>query len=79
MNIATVKPQYRDEPPGAGSPDMPGLRATFLSPILQAPELAIPIGQIDYQGTGQELIEWTLHAMRESGYPTKVKAGKVAF
>ena len=42
MHIDTVRPKYCDEYPGAGNPDVPGLRATYLSGILQTPELAIP-------------------------------------
>lgn len=42
IHIDTIKPKYRDEYPGDGNPDAPGLRAPFLSAILGAPELAIP-------------------------------------
>lgn len=42
IHIDTIKPKYRDEYPGDGNPDVPGLRAPFLSAILKAPELAIP-------------------------------------
>lgn len=42
IHIDTVKPRYRDECPGNNDPDVPGLRATHLSAILKAPELAIP-------------------------------------
>ncbi|PWY85828.1 amidase signature enzyme [Aspergillus sclerotioniger CBS 115572] len=57
MHIDTVRPKYRDEYPGANNPDVPGLRATYLSAILQAPELAIPIGQIDYYSRIIERLE----------------------
>ena len=40
--IDTVKARYRDEYPGNNNPEVPGLRATYLSVILEAPELAIP-------------------------------------
>ena len=42
IHIDTVKPRYRDEHPGNSNPEVPGLRATYLSAILEAPELAIP-------------------------------------
>lgn len=42
IHIDTLKPKYRDENPGNSNPEVPGLRATFLSAILGAPELAIP-------------------------------------
>ena len=42
LHIDTVKPKYRDEYPGNSNPEVPGLRATYLSAILGAPELAIP-------------------------------------
>ncbi|RHZ70336.1 hypothetical protein CDV55_108201 [Aspergillus turcosus] len=42
MHIDAVKPRYRDEYPGNSNPVVPGLRATYLSAILRAPELAIP-------------------------------------
>ncbi|KAK0511028.1 hypothetical protein JMJ35_006580 [Cladonia borealis] len=49
LHIDTVKARYRDEYPGNNNPEVPGLRATYLSVILEAPELAIPISQISYQ------------------------------
>lgn len=42
IHIDTIKPKYRDEYPGNGNPEVPGLRPTYLSAILGAPELAIP-------------------------------------
>ena len=42
LHIDTVKARYRDEYPGNNNPEVPGLRATYLSVILEAPELAIP-------------------------------------
>lgn len=42
LHIHAVKPRYRDEYPGNNNPEVPGLRATYLSPMLRAPELAIP-------------------------------------
>ena len=42
IHIDTIKPKYRDEYPGNSNPEVPGLRATYLSAILGAPELAIP-------------------------------------
>ncbi|KAH8587274.1 amidase signature domain-containing protein [Bisporella sp. PMI_857] len=48
LHIDTTLPRYRDQYPGNSNPDVPGLRATYLSAILEAPELAIPISQIPY-------------------------------
>lgn len=42
IHIDTIKPKYRDEYPGNANPEVPGLRPTYLSAILGAPELAIP-------------------------------------
>ena len=42
LHIDVAKPRYRDEYPGNSNPEIPGLRATYLSAILEAPELAIP-------------------------------------
>ena len=42
IHIDTIKPRYRDEYPGNSNPEVPGLRPTYLSAILGAPELAIP-------------------------------------
>lgn len=42
IHIDTIQPKYRDEYPGNGNPDVPGLRSPFLSAILGAAELAIP-------------------------------------
>lgn len=42
IHIDTIKPKYRDEYPGNSNPEVPGLRAMYLSAILGAPELAIP-------------------------------------
>ena len=42
LHIDVVKPRYRDEYPGNSNPEIPGLRATYLSAILEAPEVAIP-------------------------------------
>ncbi|PVH68460.1 amidase signature enzyme [Cadophora sp. DSE1049] len=48
LHIDTVTARYRDQYPGNNNPEVPGLRATYLSAILQAPELAIPISQVEY-------------------------------
>lgn len=42
LHIDAVKPRYRDEYPGNSNPEVLGLRATYLSAIVAAPELAIP-------------------------------------
>ena len=42
LHIDEVKARYRDIYAGNANPDVPGLRATYLSAILSAPELAIP-------------------------------------
>ncbi len=42
LHIDKAAPRYRDQYPGDNNPEVPGLRPTFLSPILKAPELAIP-------------------------------------
>lgn len=42
IHIDTNKPKYRDQYPGDRNPEVPGLRPTYLSAILGAPELAIP-------------------------------------
>ena len=42
LHIDTAKPKYRDEYPVNSNPEVPDLRATYLSAILQAPELAVP-------------------------------------
>jgi len=42
LPISNVTPNYRDVYPGAPSPAATGLRTTYLSPYLGAPELAIP-------------------------------------
>ncbi len=42
IHIDTAKPRYRHEYPANSNPEVPGLRATFLSAILGAPELAVP-------------------------------------
>ena len=42
LHIDTVKARYRDKYPGNNNPEVPGLHATYLSVILEAPELAIP-------------------------------------
>jgi hypothetical protein len=46
IHIDTVRPRYRDEYPNNSNPDVPGLRATYLSAVLGAPELAIPSKKI---------------------------------
>ena len=40
--IDKAQPKYRDEYPGDNNPVVPGLPATYLAPILKAPELAVP-------------------------------------
>jgi hypothetical protein len=42
FHINKVAPKYRDQYPEDNSTEAPGLRVTFLSPTLKAPELAIP-------------------------------------
>ena len=42
LHIDTVNARYRDKYPGNSNPEVPGLRATYLSAILEAPELAVP-------------------------------------
>ncbi|CAG8951778.1 hypothetical protein HYFRA_00005582 [Hymenoscyphus fraxineus] len=49
LHIDTITPKYRDQYPGNNNPDVPGLRATYLSPILGAPELAVPITELPYE------------------------------
>ncbi|KAJ5711217.1 amidase signature enzyme [Penicillium malachiteum] len=48
LPIAAVNPQYRDVYPGIPDPPSTGLRAITLSPAVEAPELAVPIGEISY-------------------------------
>ncbi|KAL6714329.1 hypothetical protein ACLMJK_007752 [Lecanora helva] len=56
IHIDTIRPKYRDQYPGDMNPDVPGLRPTYLSAILEAPELAIPITQLPYKSrtTGKD-------------------------
>lgn len=42
LPIDVVAPNYRDAYPGVPSAATTGLRTTYLSPIVGAPELAIP-------------------------------------
>ncbi|OJJ41890.1 hypothetical protein ASPWEDRAFT_292279 [Aspergillus wentii DTO 134E9] len=49
LPISEVAPNYRDVYPGVPKEPSTGLRTTYLSPALGAPELAIPIGQLPYQ------------------------------
>jgi hypothetical protein len=42
LPISSVKPDYRDTYPGVRTKPSSGLRPTYLSPYLGAPELAIP-------------------------------------
>ena len=42
LHIDIVEAKYRDMYPGNSNQEVPGLRATYLSAILEAPELAIP-------------------------------------
>ena len=42
LHIDILEARYRDEYPGNSNSEVPGLRATYLSAILEAPELAIP-------------------------------------
>ncbi|KAF2804286.1 amidase signature enzyme [Mytilinidion resinicola] len=48
LPLSDVKPNYRDVYPGANSTPRTGLRPTYLSAYLGAPELALPIGHIEY-------------------------------
>ncbi|CAG8984104.1 hypothetical protein HYALB_00010605 [Hymenoscyphus albidus] len=49
LHIDTVTRKYRDQYPGNNNLDVPGLRATYISPILGAPELAVPITELPYE------------------------------
>ena len=42
LHVDTVKASNRDKYPGNSTPIVPGLRATYMSVILEAPELALP-------------------------------------
>lgn len=42
LHTDVCKPRYRDEYPSNSNPETPGLLATYLSAILEAPELVIP-------------------------------------
>lgn len=42
LPVDAVGPSYRDEYPGLPTEPVPGLRTTYLSPIVGAPELVIP-------------------------------------
>ncbi|KAI1359887.1 amidase signature domain-containing protein [Xylaria arbuscula] len=48
LHIDKAQAKYRDIYPGDADPNVPGLRSTYLSVILGAPELAIPITQLPY-------------------------------
>ncbi|KAJ3564184.1 hypothetical protein NPX13_g7932 [Xylaria arbuscula] len=48
LHIDKAQAKYRDIYPGDADPNVPGLRSTYLSAILGAPELAIPITQLPY-------------------------------
>ncbi|KAF2676242.1 amidase signature enzyme [Lentithecium fluviatile CBS 122367] len=48
LPISDVKPNYRDVYPGKPNAAGTGLRTTYLSPYLGAPEIAIPIGHLQY-------------------------------
>lgn len=48
LPIANVEPNYRDKTPGAPF-SQSGFDPLFLSPILGAPEIVVPIGQLPYQ------------------------------
>ncbi|KAJ8129782.1 hypothetical protein O1611_g3850 [Lasiodiplodia mahajangana] len=48
LHIDKVQAKYRDIYPGGDNPNVPGLRSTYLSAILGAPELAIPISELPY-------------------------------
>ena len=42
LHLDTMKAKYRDEYPGNSNPNTPGLRAPYLSAIMESPELAVP-------------------------------------
>ncbi|KAI0101049.1 amidase signature domain-containing protein [Nemania sp. FL0031] len=48
LHIDKVQARYRDIYPGGNNPNVPGLRSPYLSAILGAPELAIPISELPY-------------------------------
>ncbi|TPX13845.1 uncharacterized protein E0L32_005789 [Thyridium curvatum] len=56
LHIGKVQPRYRDQYPGNSNPEVPGLQPPYLSAILNAPELAIPISELAYTSriTNQE-------------------------
>ncbi|OQV02458.1 hypothetical protein CLAIMM_07654 [Cladophialophora immunda] len=48
LPIENMTPRYRDEFPNFRRPP-PGVNSIFLSPVLGAPELLVPIDEIPYQ------------------------------
>ncbi|KAI1131680.1 amidase signature domain-containing protein [Nemania abortiva] len=48
LHIDKVQAKYRDVYPSDNNPNVPGLRSPYLSAILGAPELAIPISELPY-------------------------------
>lgn len=63
--IDTVKPRYRDQYPGNADPTVPGIRNTFISPILRAPELTIPSKSV-WLRRATEASEYWSHSRRET-------------
>ncbi|KAF2110416.1 amidase signature domain-containing protein [Lophiotrema nucula] len=49
LPVGTVQPNYRDTYSGVPETVTPGLRTTYLSPILGAPELSVPISQVSFK------------------------------
>jgi hypothetical protein len=71
LHIDTVLPRYRDQYPGNSNPEVPGLRATYLSAILEAPELAVPskYPRIEFKSQYIIYITDTMHTSPVSQIP----------
>ncbi|KAF2124976.1 amidase signature enzyme [Dothidotthia symphoricarpi CBS 119687] len=67
--ISDVRPNYRDTYPGLSKEPSTGLRSTYLSPYLGAPELGIPIGHINYESRISGNIEYLPVAISLMGPP----------
>ncbi|CAG8264554.1 unnamed protein product [Penicillium salamii] len=57
LPIGKVGPNYRDQYPGLPAVPSTGLTATSLSPSIGAPELTVPIGEIQYHSRITENME----------------------
>ncbi|KAF4554650.1 Amidase-like protein 1 [Elsinoe fawcettii] len=71
LQIKAAQPRYRDVYPAPTGDSLAGLEPVYLAPMLGAPELAVPIGEISYDSQVTDCKEWLPTVISIMGKPNE--------